>query len=86
MKDDPDSMAAARERTWNYYNGSPSWLDKRAVPMTLAYCGVCGPKHIPNFDHAAEPDGLQGRGHWSTGFRCAPWRVGRPCDGCGKDI
>jgi hypothetical protein len=73
-------------RPWNYYNGRSSWLNRPAEPMTLAYCGECGPKHIPSFNHVIEPDGEQGRGHWDTGFRCAPWTLGCLCNGCGKSI
>ena len=70
---------------WNYFNGTQhGWLGKAAIPMTLAYCSDCGPVHIPGFK-TTTPDNV-GREHHDTGFSCAPWRIGRPCDGCGKEI
>ena len=74
---------------WNYFNGTQHvWNGPNGyippVPLTLAYCSKCGPTHIPNF--AATTEETRGREHWDTGFKCAPWRIGRPCDGCGKDI
>lgn len=79
-----EARAAGRVRTWNYWNGeSYTWLGvDYHTPMTAAYCGACGPAKIPGFDN----DARDGTGHHSTGFKCGPWRVGRPCDGCGKDI
>lgn len=76
-------------KDWNYFNGTQhGWNGPNGYtppkPMTRAYCWECGPKLIPGFDRKAEED--DGRGHYSTDFRCAPWRIGRPCNGCGKDI
>jgi hypothetical protein len=73
---------------WNYFNGGMhGWNGPHgyvpSAPMTHAYCSACGPKHIPGFDPSPE---REGRGHWDTGFRCAPWRIGRACDGCGVEI
>lgn len=71
--------------TWNYFNGTMhGWLGKAPVPMTLCFCSDCAPKHIPRFKETL-PE-TKGREHWDTGFRCAPWKVGAPCSGCGKDI
>lgn len=73
-------------RTWNYFNGeaySDFTTSKSIyVPMTAAYCADCAPSHLPGWDASARV----GREHHSSGFRCAPWRVGRPCSNCGKDI
>lgn len=74
--------------SWNYFNGTQhGWNGPNGyippVPMTHAYCRECGPKLISGFDHALEKEG---RGHWNTGFSCAPWRIGKPCNGCGKEI
>ena len=76
------------EHAWNYFNGGMhGWNDSAGyhapAPMTLAYCATCGPEHIPGFDRREH---MKGRGHWGTDFRCAPWRIGRTCDGCGKEI
>lgn len=78
---------------WNYFNGTQhGWNDSDGYippkPMTHAYCWECGPKLIPGFDHEAQKNDnpYSDRGHYGTGFKCAPWRIGRPCDGCGKDI
>lgn len=73
---------------WIYYNGTDhGWNGPNGYvppkPMTLCYCAECGPKLIPGFNRAPH---LEGRGHWDTGFKCAPWRVGKPCNGCGAEI
>ena len=72
--------------SWNYFNGE-AYSDFTTgksiyVPMTAAYCGECAPQYLPGYDASA----LRGREHWGTGFKCGPWRVGRPCTGCRKDI
>ena len=72
--------------SWNYFNGQMhGWNDKDGyhppVPMTLAYCAACAPAHIPGWNK-----NRKGSEHWDTGFRSAPWRIGRPCDGCGKEV
>ena len=76
-----------RTHTWNYFNGREhGWHDKNGYhppqPMTRAYCSACAPSHIPGWNLEA-PYGTE---HYATKFRCAPWRAGRACDGCGKDI
>ena len=76
------------ESTWVYFNGDMhGWNDAKGYhapkPMTLAYCWSCGPKHIPGFKR---DDNNWGAAHYYTDFRCAPWTVGRACDGCGKGI
>lgn len=74
---------------WNYFNGTlHGWNGSQGyvppTPMTLCYCEHCAPTRIPgwNPDHPRSP----GSAHHGTGFKCAPWRIGRPCDGCGKSI
>jgi hypothetical protein len=78
------------ERTWNYFNGRQHGYNsskgfKPPTPITRAYCASCAPTHIEGWTPANPPQDW-GHEHHGTGFSCAPWRIGRPCDGCGKDI
>ena len=75
------------ERTWNYFNGTQhGWNGPSGYvpprPTTAAYCAECAPAHLPGYDDKAVP----GREHWGTDFKCAPWRIGLPCNNCGKPI
>ncbi len=73
----------ANNVAWIYFNGDlHKWLGQPMKPMTHAYCGDCAPVHIPGWNARAR----LGSEHWTTGFRTAPGRLGRLCDGCGKDI
>ena len=76
------------ESTWSYFNGGlHGWNDAEGyhapAPMTLAYCWACGPEHIPGFKRDAFN---WSAAHHDTDFRCAPWKIGRACDGCGKGV
>ena len=72
-----------------YFNGTfHGWNERNGFvppePMTRWYCDTCAETAIPLPPKKGTDE--DGRRHHKTGFKWAYWRVGAPCQQCGKDI